>query len=93
MRGQIGNRGVIVAEDRGQVFGVASVGGYAVARLAVNRDPVRKHLVARRHVEFETGEAAIPLPPELVRGRIASDHPYEISRLFNVGGILRGARL
>src|SRR5712675_1287949 len=72
----VGDRAVIVAEDRGverAVLGVA--GNDRMARPAVDRDPVDQNLIALRQVVFEVGETANALPPAPPNRHVA---PHQI---------------
>src|SRR5436305_3141636 len=56
-----GDRAIVVPEDRSEELGVLGVTNYdGVAWPAVDRDAVGNYLVARCHVGFQAGKAAVP---------------------------------
>src|SRR5438874_12066689 len=56
-----GDRAIVVPEDRSEELGVLGITNYdGVAWPAVDRDAISNYLVARCHVGFEAGKAAVP---------------------------------
>src|ERR1700720_852393 len=74
--GHVGDRAVIVAEDRGVKLAVLGVArDDRTARPVVDGNPVDQNLVALLHVVFKVGETANALPPAPPNRYVA---PYHI---------------
>src|SRR3954447_8646440 len=57
-----GDSAIVVPEDRREELGVLGITNYdGVAGPAVDRDAISKYLVARCHVGFQAGKAAVPV--------------------------------